>query len=615
MPLTPITTTPPGQPLTGTVIASNFTTYNNTDAGPAKAFDGNAGTFCDLQTADACWIGLDLGKPFTLQAVSITFRKGYETRLQNATIEGANNTYFSDTKVLATIQTPNAGTQTLVFASPGEYRYVRLNCPAHSHANCAGFVLRGVPVAALLVAALPVAAGTVEVLPQPWMPQERDAEGFSIIPPHSINIYVDSNSGSDSDAGTITAPLKTQTAAYRKMKPGAAMFLKRGSVFHENVNAYWTWNGSAGLVYGDPVNPLPLTISPAGNFPNGIHIMGANGVIIQGWRHTAENRDPALNTYDLNCSAYGINIGGSASNIFIEGVEIWSMFKGMIVGGGVGQPIKNVVVRRPVIYDCHSGKGNPANMFLNYVENFSCDEFLLDHGGWMQYGGKVYGQPKSGMDHNVYGDCGNDVPEGPFSSVDSVKFTNGINSRAAANGLMLRMGGDVLNCLHISNGMAGRDIVSGGNKSIIDGNHFCGTVDQYLPRTTGFYGGIDDVSACGTNTNNTFGNQPVAGTAIQVDGTNNIAKTQPHPWNLTITNNIVAMSYNGTYRLGARDAIIDVSNQWGATTNYRTIEEYAASCGLQPNGASFFAACRANCMGAWDKRFTAAAALAFIRGS
>jgi hypothetical protein len=92
-----------------------------------------------------------------------------------------------------------------------------------------------------------------------------DNNGWSVLPTYTNNIYVSSSSGSDSNTGSQSAPLKTLNAAYKKMQANTAMWLKRGDTFTDYFPGGWVWPNTAIAAYGTiAANNRPQLVIPSG---------------------------------------------------------------------------------------------------------------------------------------------------------------------------------------------------------------------------------------------------------------------------------------------------------------------------------------------------------------
>lgn len=125
--------------LSGTVMGTDGS-WNNSGNTITNVFDGDINTFFDAPdpgTGD--WVGLDFGPGAAVSIDSIVFapRNGFSGRMVNGVFQGANLPDFSDSVVLATINTPPPegvySTFTVQTASP--FRFARYLAPDPSWGN------------------------------------------------------------------------------------------------------------------------------------------------------------------------------------------------------------------------------------------------------------------------------------------------------------------------------------------------------------------------------------------------------------------------------------------------------------------------------------------------
>jgi hypothetical protein len=133
--------------LTGTVIGTAGS-YRNHGTTIANVFDGNLSTYFDAPTANGNWVGLDLGKAYTINQINFAPRAGFASRMIGGEFQASNDPNFKTGVVpLATVTTaPPVGVYTTASVSvPGGFRYVRYLAPANSYGNVAEIQFIGVP--------------------------------------------------------------------------------------------------------------------------------------------------------------------------------------------------------------------------------------------------------------------------------------------------------------------------------------------------------------------------------------------------------------------------------------------------------------------------------------
>jgi hypothetical protein len=142
-----------------------------------------------------------------------------------------------------------------------------------------------------------------------------DSDGQSSVATQQVSIaaatrniiYVDPNNGSDSNAGTLNAPLQSLPTAFARMGDNTEILLRAGSTF--NTNASLHINGSNVLIgrYGVGANPI---ISRS--YGNGVSIFasysGTNGLTIQDITFTSPYGSSSSAAPKIGVS--GIYLGG-----------------------------------------------------------------------------------------------------------------------------------------------------------------------------------------------------------------------------------------------------------------------------------------------------------------
>ena len=137
-------------PLKGTVIGTSGS-YHNLGNTIAKVFDGSISTFFDAPTSNGNWVGLDLGKQYSLSQINFAPRAGWANRMVGGQFQASNDPSFKTGVVaLGTVTTaPMVGLYTnFAVGVPGAFRYVRYLSPTASFGNVAEIQFFGTPATA-----------------------------------------------------------------------------------------------------------------------------------------------------------------------------------------------------------------------------------------------------------------------------------------------------------------------------------------------------------------------------------------------------------------------------------------------------------------------------------
>nr|WP_321406953.1 LamG-like jellyroll fold domain-containing protein [uncultured Carboxylicivirga sp.] len=112
--------------ISGTIIGHDGS-WDNINGLIADAFDGNLATFVDAPTAEG-FVGYDFGAGIVADLTAIRYapRSGFESRLVNGEIRGANADDYSDAVTIYTITEAAAANKltTKELVSPSNYRYI-----------------------------------------------------------------------------------------------------------------------------------------------------------------------------------------------------------------------------------------------------------------------------------------------------------------------------------------------------------------------------------------------------------------------------------------------------------------------------------------------------------
>lgn len=139
--------------LEGTIIGTTYSVDYNTGSKSttkntkAMAFDGDFNTIFASYDRSYTWVGLDLGEPFVITAVSYVGRLNWEQRMLLGTFQGANREDFSDAETLYVItETPTSRKYNSVpIHTTKGFRYVRYVGPNDVRCNVAEIEFYGVP--------------------------------------------------------------------------------------------------------------------------------------------------------------------------------------------------------------------------------------------------------------------------------------------------------------------------------------------------------------------------------------------------------------------------------------------------------------------------------------
>lgn len=265
--------------------------------------------------------------------------------------------------------------------------------------------------------------------------------------PGAVATYVSASSGSDANAGTISAPLMTLSAGYSKLRDGQPdqLLLKCGDTFSIDTQS-WT------KASGDPTKPMIVASYGTGARPK----IRSNGTAFYGG---SQNKRGLLFA-DLDLAPNSPTDGSSAflfftpwSNIRIEGCYI--------VGYAVNIVMQEVTtgvratgnsVHRCVFGDSNSpGQGHSQNIFIGNQDGWSLTESVLDKGGALEF---------TIFSHNLYGSETNGT-----LTVDGNTF-----SRAGSHAYQVRSGGRVVRNLSLQNPINGYVGDSAGQPSTFTDN-------------------------------------------------------------------------------------------------------------------------------------------------
>lgn len=272
-------------------------------------------------------------------------------------------------------------------------------------------------------------------------------------------IYVAANGDDDNDGLTTATPMRTASAAYRKLRNGMPDWLlfKSGDTFRGNLGTISKSGRSSSepmliSTYGE--GPRPIMLSPGNNWAAKFFQTNGDHVAFVGLHIISEDKDftrPGFNSRNLtdeewNTSA--ITFLGDAQDVLIEDC-IMEYFKFAIVMQSSPNDghIRDVRIRRNAILNSYGHwdrnvAGHSSGLYAAYADGLLIEENVWHHNGWSD---EVDGARKTKFNHNMYvqDNCtGNTVVRG------------NIITDASSHGLQLRSGGDVIDNLFVGNPLA-----------------------------------------------------------------------------------------------------------------------------------------------------------------
>lgn len=467
----------------------------------------------------------------------------------------------------------------------------------------------------------------------------QDASGWTTPPTPSRRFYIDGNNGSDSGPGTEEAPLKTTAPALKRLADGDALLFKRGSV-NSGFTGWVQKSYVQILPYG--TGPLPIIQSPPRS--SAIHVRASNcllfGLDIRGDGNTTK----------------GVILEGSGHRL--EGCSITNHNQATNFGKGVGVVVFRCNLSRNFKHD-PAAKGYAQGAYADGAEGLTFDSCVFNYNGWDGV------DPKSAdvHQHGIYNHCGTPPQFATFYTRNCFVAENG------SNGIMGRNPGVHEDDFFLDNGIHGWGLVAGGPESTVRKCVFTGALDAPARQTMRGLG-LELDSLNGSATDNLFVNsRGPTGPGISINWVdyNHLAMKQG---SLTIARNrivnwqgigiqfdkdrkrvelqandvfVTAGNWTVNYRVPPAELALS-DNAWGAEPVFRytrqnfsraqwqdltrdqpaeraaqleypaTVEAYAQSVGLEPNGEALIRRVEANGPDNWDPRFTAAAVNAFMRG-
>ncbi|MEM1446310.1 MAG: right-handed parallel beta-helix repeat-containing protein [Planctomycetota bacterium] len=260
-------------------------------------------------------------------------------------------------------------------------------------------------------------------------------------PTPGAQVYYVAESGSDNNSGLSPQdPLRTIKTAYKKVGDGDGdtILLKAGDTFSGGIGGFTKGGKSVDepfliSTYGDGDRPIIHTNGDGFIFaPPGVFV---SNVVINGLYILANERTPEED---------GINWMSAGKNITIQDTKIEG-YKGAIsFNGPHPDSIQNVTFRRCIIVDSYSPDpkyGHSSGLYMEDVTGAIMDECVFDMNGWNP---EVRKAKRTKFNHNVY----------IQNTCVDINAYRTIFSRGSHNGLQLRSGGIIQDCLFYENALA-----------------------------------------------------------------------------------------------------------------------------------------------------------------
>jgi hypothetical protein len=248
--------------------------------------------------------------------------------------------------------------------------------------------------------------------------------GWTVVTPESGAkvIYV-SNSGSDSNPGTQSRPVRSIKKAHSMMSNGRGdqMLLERGDVWKEPLG-HWAISGRSSSqpavigAYGSGERPRIEATTP-------FYVYGKNtvhDVVIQGLAFKGPGGQD------------GFRVLGGIDNLLIEDVKVERFRNNIILQRGPAR-VTDVTIRRSIIVDAVAKGGHAEGLYADGVENLKLEENTFDGNGW--------GSGANALSHNAY----------ITSNTSGFVARGNTFANAAGHGLQARSGGTIENNLFYNN--------------------------------------------------------------------------------------------------------------------------------------------------------------------
>ncbi len=489
-------------------------------------------------------------------------------------------------------------------------------------------------------------------------------------------IYVSSTLGNNANDGrSANTPVRTIAAGYALMRDGQPdhLYLKRGDSWDEEFGS-WHKSGRSPTErmvikdYGDESLPLPVlrtgTLGAFTRSGGSASPFELSSLAIQNIHMWAHQRTAANGGEGLVWLKRG-------RDLLIEGCRFEGYSFNMVFQDVDGTH-NNIVLRRNAIIDAYFTSFHSQGIFAAGVNNLTIEENVIDHNGW-----KAGVAPATIFNHNIYvtptcsnvrllkniisdasshgaqlrgGGVANDnlFLKNPIALLLGTGGAQGggedpvvpLYGEAQRNVIMYSRDLDAnngrgwaLSTLWLSSGLITDNIIAHGNA----GSDPQGiSIDDAQGRgnfNLSITGNIIYDWRCGVNlsggptrlnnitfSNNTVhlfgtGDQALLKAPVRLSPGQVISRNNRY-FHLASANNWAEIEFART-NVGAWNTMIGDQGSTSTERSFndpgRSVETYMQSLGLEPTYAAFIARARNNRKGAWDTRFTAEAANAYIR--
>lgn len=312
----------------------------------------------------------------------------------------------------------------------------------------------------------PFAAAVLEPLEaRQLMSVGLDADGWTVVAPAADSrvIYVSNTGGDDAAAGlSAAAPVRTLARAVALVRDDSAdqILLKRGDAWAETFGV-WTKSGRSRQepiligAYGAGARPLIKAGVDDGILIGASRAKSVEHLAIVGIHFWADGRDPTVPGYDPKVVSYAVKGVAGGGDILIEDCRAARFMTNVSFVGYFGE-VRDVRVRRNVLvdaYDVGATKLHAQGMFADNVSGLLLEGNTFDHNGWAD---DVPGARPKIYNHNVY----------LTAETDGVVVRGNTFAHASSHGLQARSGGIVTGNLFLNNpiGMS-YGLVNGGGKT------------------------------------------------------------------------------------------------------------------------------------------------------
>jgi len=336
-----------------------------------------------------------------------------------------------------------------------------------------------------------IATDIAEVLVLDYFPISNSVEHYTQISPADDTriIYVSSQDGDDGNDGLSSlTPVQSISRGISLLRDGQPdwLALKSGDTWETGFGK-WVKSGRS------ESEPMVITSYGAGSDrplirtknETGLYFQGGGGapeyvdyLVIHGLHFYAASRDPNSADFTDPSSDKGISWLRSTRGILIEDNMFQFYQTGIVIQGGEGVDIQNVLIKNNVIVDSYHTTAHAQGIYLSSTENARVERNVFDHAGWNS---DIEGGEKTIFNHSIYVQTSN----------RNVEIVDNIITRSSSHGVQLRPGGLIQGNVLVSNPislMLGSDSVQPGvinSNTILHGNDIL----ESLPRG----GGIDIV--------------------------------------------------------------------------------------------------------------------------